>query len=112
MTLIQVCGPNYLACLLLELKCCLLPQEWLHTWEVICPSKFVLLTIFSFSVDVGYEIYDPNIDSWLQMPISMGEGWVARQAGTKLSVTVNDDLYALHPSNSLDSAKIRYMIMN
>ncbi|MCI13225.1 F-box/kelch-repeat protein, partial [Trifolium medium] len=29
----------------------------------------------------------------------------ARQAGTKLSVTVNNDLYALDPSSSLDSAK-------
>ncbi|KAL1336268.1 hypothetical protein AAHE18_10G050100 [Arachis hypogaea] len=33
--------------------------------------------------------------------------WPARQAGTKLSVIVNDDLYALDPSSSLDSAKIK-----
>ncbi|KAI9103676.1 hypothetical protein K1719_023299 [Acacia pycnantha] len=35
------------------------------------------------------------------------QSWPARQAGTKLSVTVNGDLYALDPSNSLDSAKIK-----
>ncbi|KAJ1438478.1 Thioredoxin-like superfamily [Sesbania bispinosa] len=37
----------------------------------------------------------------------MTGSWPARQAGTKLSVTVNDDLYAFDPSNSLDSAKIK-----
>ncbi|KAG5063856.1 hypothetical protein JHK85_005039 [Glycine max] len=52
-------------------------------------------------------LYDPNLNSWLEMPIDMGEGWPARQAGTKSSVTVDDDLYALDPSNSVDSAKIK-----
>jgi len=65
------------------------------------------LYCWPFFVDVGGEVYDPNINSWLEMPVGMGEGWPARQAGTKLSVTVNDDLYALDPSNSLDSAKIK-----
>lgn len=37
----------------------------------------------------------------------MGEGWPARQAGTKLTVTVDGELYALDPSNSLDGAKIK-----
>ncbi|KAJ1437572.1 UDP-glucuronosyl/UDP-glucosyltransferase [Sesbania bispinosa] len=32
---------------------------------------------------------------------------LSSQAGTKLSVTVNDDLYAFDPSNSLESAKIK-----
>ncbi|KAK7328173.1 hypothetical protein VNO77_22271 [Canavalia gladiata] len=65
------------------------------------------LYCWPFFVDVGGEVYDPDVNSWLEMPIGMGEGWPARQAGTKLSVTVNDDLYALDPSNSLDSAKIK-----
>lgn len=65
------------------------------------------LYCWPFFVDVGGEVYDPNINSWLEMPIGMGEDWPARQAGTKLSVTVNDDLYALDPSNALDSAKIK-----
>ncbi|KAL1366204.1 hypothetical protein HN51_014071 [Arachis hypogaea] len=65
------------------------------------------LYCWPFFVDVGGEVYDPNVNSWLEMPNGMGEGWPARQAGTKLSVTVNGDLYALDPSNSLDSAKIK-----
>lgn len=60
-----------------------------------------------FFVDVGGEIYDPETDSWEDMPTGMGEGWPARQAGTKLSVVVNGDLYALEPSSSLDSGKIK-----
>ena len=65
------------------------------------------LYCWPFFVDVGGEVYDPNVNSWLEMPIGMGEGWPARQAGTKLSVTINGDLYALDPSDSLDSAKIK-----
>ncbi|KAK2393191.1 F-box/kelch-repeat protein [Trifolium repens] len=65
------------------------------------------LYCWPFFVDVGGEVYDPDIDSWLDMPVGMGDGWPARQAGTKLSVTVNNDLYALDPSSSLDSAKIK-----
>ncbi|KAJ1419904.1 Kelch-type beta propeller [Sesbania bispinosa] len=65
------------------------------------------LYCWPFFVDVGGEVYDPDINSWLEMPSGMGEGWPARQAGTKLSVTVNNDLYALDPSSSLDSAKIK-----
>ena len=37
-----------------------------------------------FAVDVGGEIFDPETNSWEQMPTGMGEGWPARQAGTKL----------------------------
>ncbi|XP_061363262.1 F-box/kelch-repeat protein At1g22040-like isoform X1 [Gastrolobium bilobum] len=65
------------------------------------------LYCWPFFVDVGGEVYNPDINSWLEMPIGMGEGWPARQAGTKLSVTVNNDLYALDPSSSLGSAKIK-----
>ncbi|GAU40109.1 hypothetical protein TSUD_389590 [Trifolium subterraneum] len=65
------------------------------------------LYCWPFFVDVGGEVYDPDINSWLEMPVGMGNGWPARQAGTKLSVTVNNDLYALDPSSSLDSAKIK-----
>lgn len=60
-----------------------------------------------FFVDVGGEIYDPETDSWVDMPAGMGEGWPAKQAGTKLSVVVDGELYALDPSSSLDSGKIK-----
>ncbi|KAK9270550.1 hypothetical protein L1049_026131 [Liquidambar formosana] len=60
-----------------------------------------------FFVDVGGEIYDPETNSWAEMPNGMGEGWPARQAGTKLSVVVDGELYAFDPSSSLDSGKIK-----
>ncbi|XP_077213496.1 galactose oxidase/kelch repeat superfamily protein [Tasmannia lanceolata] len=60
-----------------------------------------------FFVDVGGEIYDPETNAWVEMPAGMGEGWPARQAGTKLSVVVDGELYALDPSSSLDSGKIK-----
>lgn len=60
-----------------------------------------------FFVDVGGEIYDPETDSWSDMPAGMGEGWPAKQAGTKLSVVVDGELYALDPSSSLDNVKIK-----
>ncbi|KAI4307347.1 hypothetical protein L6164_030548 [Bauhinia variegata] len=60
-----------------------------------------------FFVDVGGEIYDPETNSWMEMPAGMGEGWPARQAGTKLSVVVDGELYAFDPSNSQDSGKIK-----
>ncbi|XP_061365328.1 F-box/kelch-repeat protein At1g22040 isoform X2 [Gastrolobium bilobum] len=60
-----------------------------------------------FFVDVGGEIYDPETNSWIEMPIGMGEGWPARQAGTKLSVVVDGELYAFDPSNSMDSGRIK-----
>ncbi|XP_062205037.1 F-box/kelch-repeat protein At1g22040-like [Phragmites australis] len=59
-----------------------------------------------FFVDVGGEIFDPETNSWEQMPAGMGEGWPARQAGTKLSAVVDGDLYALEPSTS-DRGKIK-----
>ncbi|KAK7319403.1 hypothetical protein RJT34_04124 [Clitoria ternatea] len=66
------------------------------------------LCCWPFFVDVGGEVYDPNTNSWLEMRTGMGESWPARQAGIKLSVAVNDDLYALDLStSSLDSAKIK-----
>jgi len=60
-----------------------------------------------FFVDVGGEIYDPDTNSWIEMPAGMGEGWPARQAGTKLSVVVDGELYAFDPSNSMDSGRIK-----
>lgn len=60
-----------------------------------------------FFVDVGGEIFDPEANSWAEMPVGMGEGWPARQAGTKLSAVVNGDLYALEPSTSSDRGKIK-----
>ncbi|PSS19229.1 F-box/kelch-repeat protein [Actinidia chinensis var. chinensis] len=65
------------------------------------------LYCWPFFVDVGGEVYDPEKNSWVEMPMGMGEGWPAKQAGTKLSVIVDGDLYALDPSSSLDSAKIK-----
>ncbi|KAL1812159.1 hypothetical protein DCAR_0624354 [Daucus carota subsp. sativus] len=65
------------------------------------------LYCWPFFVDVGGEVYDPDSNSWFEMPVGMGEGWPARQAGTKVSVIVEDDLYALDPSTSLDSARIK-----
>ncbi|XP_072978608.1 F-box/kelch-repeat protein At1g22040-like [Typha angustifolia] len=60
-----------------------------------------------FFFDIGGEIYDPETNSWSAMPTGMGDGWPARQAGTKLGVVVNGELYALEPSSSLDSGKIK-----
>lgn len=60
-----------------------------------------------FFVDVGGELYDPETNSWTEMPSGMGEGWPARQAGTKLSIVVNGELYAFDPSSSLDSGNIK-----
>nr|KYP69252.1 F-box/kelch-repeat protein At1g22040 family [Cajanus cajan] len=60
-----------------------------------------------FFVDVGGEIYDPETNSWIEMPVGMGEGWPAKQAGTKLSVVVDGELYAFDPSNSMDSGRIK-----
>ncbi|WCJ42029.1 Galactose oxidase/kelch repeat superfamily protein [Euphorbia peplus] len=70
---------------------------------------FVSQSLFSwpFFVDVGGEIYDPEMNSWYQMPPGMGDGWPVKQAGTKLSITIDDELYALEPSSSLDSATIK-----
>ncbi|KAJ4824861.1 hypothetical protein Tsubulata_025232 [Turnera subulata] len=65
------------------------------------------LYCWPFFVDVGGEVYDPDTNSWVDMPTGMGEGWPARQAGTKLSVTVDGKLYALDPSSSLESARIK-----
>lgn len=60
-----------------------------------------------FFVDAGGEIYDPETNSWAEMPTGMGEGWPARQAGTKLSVVVEGELYSYDPSSSRDSGKIK-----
>ncbi|KAA8536482.1 hypothetical protein F0562_028960 [Nyssa sinensis] len=65
------------------------------------------LYYWQFFVDVGGEMYDPETNSWVDMPVGMGEGWPARQGGTKLSVIVNGNMYAFDPSSSQDSAKIK-----
>uniref|UniRef100_A0A0A9GK59 Uncharacterized protein n=1 Tax=Arundo donax TaxID=35708 RepID=A0A0A9GK59_ARUDO len=41
------------------------------------------------------------------MPDGLGDGWPARQAGTKLGIVINDKLYTLEPSSSLDSGQIK-----
>ncbi|KAL5225125.1 hypothetical protein ABZP36_011764 [Zizania latifolia] len=60
-----------------------------------------------FFVDVGGEIFDPETNSWAEMPVGMGEGWPARQVGTKLSAVIDGELYALEPSTSSDRGKIK-----
>lgn len=65
-----------------------------------------------FFVDVGGEIYDPETNTWNEMPTGMGDGWPAKQAGTKLSVVVDGELYAFDPSSSLDSGKIKVYDQN
>jgi hypothetical protein len=60
-----------------------------------------------FFVDVGGEMFDPKLNVWVEMPQGMGEDWPARQAGTKLSVVVNGELYALDPTSSIDGSKIK-----
>ena len=65
------------------------------------------LYYWPFFVDVGGEVYDPETNSWFEMPVGMGEGWPARQAGTKLSAIVNNELYALDPSSSTDISTIK-----
>ncbi|GFY89157.1 Galactose oxidase/kelch repeat superfamily protein [Actinidia rufa] len=65
------------------------------------------LYCWPFFVDVGGEVYDPETNSWVEMPIGMGDGWPAKQAGTKPSVIVDGELYALDPSSSSHSAKIK-----
>ncbi|CBI20047.3 unnamed protein product, partial [Vitis vinifera] len=65
------------------------------------------LYYWPFFVDVGGEVYDPETNSWFEMPVGMGEGWPARQAGTKLGAIVDDELYALDPSSSADIATIK-----
>ncbi|XVE93095.1 hypothetical protein REPUB_Repub01dG0160500 [Reevesia pubescens] len=65
------------------------------------------LYYWPFFVDFGGEVYDLEVNSWVEMPVGIDEGWPARQAGTKLSVTVDGELYALDPSSSLESARIK-----
>lgn len=65
------------------------------------------LYYWPFFVDVGGEVYDPETNSWFEMPVGMGEGWPARQAGTKLGAIVDEELYALDPSSSADIATIK-----
>uniref|UniRef100_A0A2P2L1F0 F-box domain-containing protein n=1 Tax=Rhizophora mucronata TaxID=61149 RepID=A0A2P2L1F0_RHIMU len=65
------------------------------------------LYLWPFFIDAGGEIYDPETNSWAEMPTGMGQGWPARQAGTKLSVVVDGELYAIDLSSSLDNGIIK-----
>lgn len=66
------------------------------------------LCCWPFAVDVGGEVYDPELNSWVEMPSGMDECWPGKERGSKrLSATVGGELYALEPSSSLDTAKIR-----
>ncbi|XP_022773174.1 F-box/kelch-repeat protein At1g22040-like [Durio zibethinus] len=70
---------------------------------------YVAQSLYSWPLflDAGGEIYDPETNSWADMPSGMGEGWPARQAGTKLSVVVDGELYACDLSSPLNSSKIK-----
>ncbi|CAG7902009.1 unnamed protein product [Brassica rapa] len=59
--------------------------------------------------DAGGKVYDPETSLWGDMPSGMGEGWPARQAGTKLSVVVGGELYGFDPSSSssVENGKIK-----
>ncbi|WCJ44538.1 Galactose oxidase/kelch repeat superfamily protein [Euphorbia peplus] len=65
-----------------------------------------------FFVDAGGEIYDPETNSWGEMPIGMADGWPARQAGSKLSIVVDDELYSFDPPSSRESGKIKVYDQN
>ncbi|RAL44984.1 hypothetical protein DM860_003743 [Cuscuta australis] len=65
------------------------------------------LYCWPFFVDAGGEVYDPETNSWGDMPSGMGEGWPARQAGTKLSVIVDGELYALDPCGESNSVNLK-----
>lgn len=73
--------------------------ERLYVPQSLCSWPFIF--------DIGGEIYDPETNSWAAMPAGMGDGWPARQPGTKLGVVVDGDLYALEPTSSLESGKIK-----
>ncbi|KAJ7543840.1 hypothetical protein O6H91_09G055000 [Diphasiastrum complanatum] len=72
-----------------------------HLWV---PQSLYSWPIF---VDIGGEVYDPESKLWKEMPRGMGEGWPARQAGTKLSVIVNGHLYSLDPTSTVDGSKVK-----
>ncbi|OMO94164.1 hypothetical protein COLO4_16495 [Corchorus olitorius] len=70
----------------------------------VCQSLYS----WPFFFDAGGEIYDPETNSWADMPNGMGDGWPQRQAGTKLSVVIDGELYACDPSTSpMDNGKIK-----
>ena len=62
---------------------------------------------WTFFVDAGGEAYDPETNSWVEMPNGTGEGWPAQQGSTKLSVVVDGELYAFETSSPLDNGKIK-----
>ncbi|CAI0439223.1 unnamed protein product [Linum tenue] len=68
------------------------------------------LYCWPFVVDVGGEVYDPETNAWVEMPSGMGDGWPPRQAGRKLSVTIEGELYALDPSGSVDGPDTRIQV--
>ncbi|KAF2317416.1 hypothetical protein GH714_022010 [Hevea brasiliensis] len=77
----------------------------LQSAEVFDPYTGMWSEIPSMPFPRLRRIYDPELNAW-EMPTGMG-GLAVKQAGTKLSVTVEDELYALEPSSSLDSARIK-----
>lgn len=96
----QVLPDGFLADLLKPVATGMVPSQG----RLFVPQS---LYCWPFFVDVGGEVYDPEINSWGEMPSGMGDGWPARQAGTKLSVTIDGELYALDPSSSPDSCRIK-----
>uniref|UniRef100_A0A0D3D7N9 F-box/kelch-repeat protein n=1 Tax=Brassica oleracea var. oleracea TaxID=109376 RepID=A0A0D3D7N9_BRAOL len=56
--------------------------------------------------DAGGKVYDPETNLWGDMPSGMGEGWPARQAGTKLSVVVGGEV----PVYDVTDSKSSYLL--
>ncbi|KAJ0710657.1 putative F-box domain, kelch-type beta propeller, F-box-like domain superfamily [Helianthus annuus] len=69
--------------------------------KLYVPQSFLRLPFFA---DVGGEVYDPETNSWVDMPTVMGEDWPPRIWGTKPSVILDGDLYAMDPIYSLEGA--------
>ena len=63
-------------------------------------GKLFVSQIFNhspFDIDVRGEVYDPETNSWSEMPVGMSEDWPPMQEGLKVCAVVDDELYALDP---------------
>ncbi|KAJ0237437.1 F-box/kelch-repeat protein [Hirschfeldia incana] len=77
----------------------------------LCVSQSLYTPPFCY--DAGGKVYDPKTNLWGDMPSGMGEGWSARQTGTKLSVVVGGEFYGFDPSaSSVKKGKIKVYDQN
>ncbi|KAJ8768082.1 hypothetical protein K2173_021022 [Erythroxylum novogranatense] len=65
------------------------------------------LYCWPFCIDIGGEVYDPELNSWIEMPVGFSEGWPSKKPGTKLSALVNGELYVLDAFSSNDTDRIK-----